>query len=165
MAINPLVPISKTLGVVKTTAGVTQKTLRGISNILTEKDKDKRIISSNIKILKKRRVQDSRRKVLQDAISAPTVVTAYRGPELLAQRSDNTSFTSRITGFLGYVAAGWALSNLPTWTSIGGQLIKRIGETTGVITQFGISIQNFIFDIGGLFNAAFLNIKIGRAHV
>ena len=60
MAINPLVPISKTLGVVKTTAGVTQKTLRGISNILTEKDKDKRIISSNIKILKKRRVQKIR---------------------------------------------------------------------------------------------------------
>jgi murein DD-endopeptidase MepM/ murein hydrolase activator NlpD len=159
MAINPLVPISKTLGVVKTTAGLTQKTLRGISTILSEKDKDRKIISSNIKILKQRRIQDNRRKTIQDAISAPTVVTAYKGPTILTQKSGNTSFTSRIMGFLGFLAAGWALRNLPTWISIGDQIIKRIGETRGVITEFGTSIQNFIFDIGGLFNAAFLNIK------
>jgi murein DD-endopeptidase MepM/ murein hydrolase activator NlpD len=159
MAINPLVPISKTLGVVKTTAGLTQKTLRGISNILSEKNKDRKTISSNIKILKQRRIQDSRRKTIQDAISAPTVVTSYKGPSILAQKSDSTSFTSRIMGFLGFIAAGWTLRNMPTWISIGDQLIKRIGETRGVITEFGTSIQNFIFDIGGIFNAAFLNIK------
>jgi len=159
MAVNPLVPISKTLGVVKYTAGLTQRTLRGMSTILSEKRADRRVISSNIKILKQRRIQDTKRKNTQEVISAPTVVTRYKGPALLAQRSDNTSFTSRIMGFLGYLAAGWVLRNLPTWTSIGNQLIKRIGETSTVMVQLGSTIQNFIFDIGGLFNAAFLNLK------
>jgi murein DD-endopeptidase MepM/ murein hydrolase activator NlpD len=159
MAINPLVPISKTLGVVKYTAGLTQRTLRGMSGILSEKDRDRKTISSSIKILKQRRIQDTKRKNTQEIISAPTVVTRYRGPALLAQRSDNTSFTSRIMGFLGYLAAGWALRNLPTWVAIGDQLIRRIGETGSVMTKFGSTIQNFIFDIGGLFNAAFSNLK------
>jgi hypothetical protein len=44
MAINPLVPISKTLGVVKYTAGLTQRTLRGMSGILSEKDRDRKTI-------------------------------------------------------------------------------------------------------------------------
>lgn len=159
MAVNPLVPISKTLGVVKYTSGLTQKTLRGMSTILSEKRSDRRVISSSIKILKQRRVQDTKRRNTQEVIAAPTVVTRYKGPALLAQRSDNTSFTSRIMGFLGYLAAGWALRNLPTWTAIGGQLIERIGETSGVMVQLGSTIQNFIFDIGGLFQAAFANLK------
>ena len=159
MAANPLIPISKTLGAIKYTAGLTQKTLRGMSTILSEKRSDRRVISSSIKILKQRRVQDTKRRNTQEVISAPTVVTRYKGPALLAQRSDNASFTSRIMGFLGYLAAGWALRNLPTWTAIGSQLIKRIGETSSVMVQLGSTIQNFIFDIGGLFEAAFANLK------
>lgn len=159
MALNPLIPISKSLSVVKSVAGVTQKTLGGISNILTEKNKDRKVISSNIKILKQKRITNTKRQNMQDVISAPTLVTRYKGPTSLAQKSDNTSFTSRIIGFIGFLSAGWALSNLPTWAAIGDQLIKRIQQTSVVVGSMGGDIVNFITDIGGLFNAAFTNIK------
>lgn len=159
MALNPLIPISKSLSVVKSVAGVTQKTLGGISNILTEKNKDRKVISSNIKILKQKRITNTKRQNMQDVISAPTLVTRYKGPASLAQKSDNTSFTSRIIGFIGFLSAGWALSNLPTWAAIGDQLIKRIQQTSVVVGSMGGDIVNFITDIGGLFNAAFTNIK------
>lgn len=159
MALNPLIPISKSLSVVKSVAGVTQKTLGGISNILTEKNKDRKVISSNIKILKQKRITNTKRQNMQDVISAPTLVTRYKGPTSLAQKSDNTSFTSRIIGFIGFLSAGWALSNLPTWAAIGDQLIKRIQQTSVVVGSMGGDIVSFITDIGGLFNAAFTNIK------
>lgn len=159
MVLNPLIPISKSLSVVKSVAGVTQRTLGGISNILSEKNKDRKVISSNIKILKQRRITNTKKQNMQDVISAPTLVTRYKGPTSLSQRSDNTSFTSRIIGFIGFLSAGWALSNLPTWTAIGDQLIKRIQQTSVVVGSMGGDIVNFITDIGGLFNAAFANIK------
>jgi hypothetical protein len=70
MALNPLIPISKSLSVVKSVAGVTQRTLGGISNILSEKNKDRKVISSNIKILKQRRITNTKKQNMQDVISA-----------------------------------------------------------------------------------------------
>lgn len=159
MAITPLIPISKTLGVVRGATGLTLKTLGSISNSLSESTRDKKVIKSNIDLIRKRRDEITKRKEKQDIISAPTVVTKYEGPKTLTLNSTGQSFTSRILGFIGYLSAGWILSNMPTWVALGKQFVDRINQTSSIVTSLGNDILNFTFGVGDLFKSAFLNLK------
>lgn len=159
MAINPLIPISKTLGVVRGAAGLTLKTLGGISGALSESSRDKKIINSNISLIKKRRDELTKRKEKEDIISAPAIITQYKGPKTLSLSSTNQSFTSRILGFIGYLSAGWILSNMPTWVALGKEFTNRIYQTSDLLNGLGNDILQFTFDIGDVFKASFLNLK------
>ena len=69
------------------------------------------------------------------------------------------SIGDRLIGFLKYATAGWILSNIPTWTALGNQLVKRLKGAGDILSNYGDETLKVLTGIKDVFGAAFTNIS------
>jgi len=119
------------------------KTVKKFQTILLNRTKVKKEIFQRKTILQNRRVENERRKQLEDELEAPNLVTRPRGPYQLIAGSSK-GFFDRLIGFLGYLTAGWIINNLPTWIAMGKEFIART-------QQMGKILGNFIVNSTDIF--------------
>jgi murein DD-endopeptidase MepM/ murein hydrolase activator NlpD len=58
------------------------------------------------------------------------------------QTSARGSLFGRLLGFFGYIASGWVVKNLPTWTAIGNDIINRLSSLKINIATFLYNLYN-----------------------
>ena len=156
MAIKPTISLRG----LRSSAAQTGKTTKLIQSSLTSSVKQKKNLYSSIKTIKKRRSERDRRNLLQTQLVAPTLVRARGGPKLLATSTQQgLSIGDRLIGFLKYATAGWILSNIPTWTALGNQLVKRLKGAGDILSNYGDETLKVLTGIKDVFGAAFTNIS------
>jgi hypothetical protein len=151
--------ISDSVSKTKSVAAETGKTTIRISKLLNKNISDKRNISSDIKSLKSRRIQREKRNILIDRMSAPLIAIKPTGPRILSASDSGTSVVNRLLGFVGYLTAGWALSNLPTWIGLGEQFVTRITIATSILGNYGDELLKVITDVGDVFSSVVQNLS------
>jgi murein DD-endopeptidase MepM/ murein hydrolase activator NlpD len=152
MAISsPLKP--KVLSVTTTPA----KTVKKFQTILLNRTKVKKEIFQRKTILQNRRVENERRKQLEDELEAPNLVTRPRGPSQLIAGSAK-GFFDRLIGFLGYLTAGWIINNLPTWIAMGKEFIARTQQMGKILGGFITNSTDIFKNFTKLLGATLTNL-------
>jgi len=152
MAISsPLKP--KVLSVTTTPA----KTVKKFQSILFNRTKVKKEIFQRKTILQNRRVENERRKQLEDELEAPNLVTKPRGPSQLIAGSAK-GFFDRLIGFLGYLTAGWIINNLPTWIAMGKEFIARTQQMGKILGNFIVNSTDIFKNFTKLLGATLTNL-------
>lgn len=162
MAISPSISLKKISDSVSSTKRQTKETKNttiNLSKLLNKNISTKRNLSSNIRSIKQKRIERENRNVLRDRLEAPLIAIKPRGPRLLAASDRSTSITDRLLGFVGYLSAGWILSNLPTWISLGEQFSQRIVSAGTILSGYGDELVEVISSIGNVFSAGLVNIS------
>lgn len=143
----------------------TTKTIKKISNILSDKTKSNKRISENIMRYRKRRIENDRRAIAQnELLTFSSLKTLGSSSVRSAARTVSTaqvggSFLSRIVQFAGFVTTGWLLNNMPTWIAGARELSNRIQSLNSTFTGFVDNIWEMISDIGRISTALFENMK------
>jgi murein DD-endopeptidase MepM/ murein hydrolase activator NlpD len=162
MAISPSISFKKISDSVSSTKRQTKETKNtaiNLSKLLNKNISTKRNLSSNIRSIKQKRIERENRNVLRDRLAAPLIAVKPKGPRLLAASDRSTSITDRLLGFVGYLSAGWILSNLPTWISLGEQFSQRIVAAGSILSGYGDELVEVISSIGNVFSAGLVNIS------
>jgi|LauGreDrversion4_2_1035121.scaffolds.fasta_scaffold02400_9 murein DD-endopeptidase MepM/ murein hydrolase activator NlpD len=156
MAIKPTISLRG----LRSSASQTGKSVKSIQSSLTSNIKQKKNLYSSIKIIKKRREERDKRNLLQTQLIAPTLVRARGGAKSLATTTQQgLSIGDRLMGFLKYAAAGWLLSNIPTWVALGNQLVVRLKTAGGILSNYGDETLKVLTGITNVFSAALTNIS------
>lgn len=130
------------------------KATEAIKNSLKSNIRKKQSLNANIKSLRKKRVEADERKLLQTKLLAPTYAVMSGGPKSLATTTQQgLSVGDRLLGFVRYAAAGWVLGNLPTWVGLGNNLVQRIGQAGGILSNYGDETLGAVSAIGNLFKS------------
>ncbi len=137
-----------------------QSSIVNITNILRERTEKREKIFSNIIDSKKRREFLSRRQELEEELESKNIIRAPNigGIVRLASRSGK-GLIDRIVSSLGYLAAGWILRNLPTWTGMAKEFIARLQEAGRIIKSFVTGAINVFQSSFRLISGAIENLK------
>jgi hypothetical protein len=112
-----------------------RNSIKNVGQIIFRRTKVKRDAFTQTNLFRKRREENEKRMALEDELEAPRTVVTPGGPQKLAQAGVG-GFFDRIFGFLGYLAAGWLMSNLPTWIAMGKEFIARIQKAGQIVSGF-----------------------------
>lgn len=148
-------PLSSLTAAAKTT---TKRTI-GLARLLSRNIETKKNISTSIGLFKRRRRDISKRDALRDRLLAPVLVTRQGGARSLALADKSTSISDRLLGFIGYLSAGWILSNMPTWISLGTQFTSRLITAGNILSNYGDETIRAMNEIKNVFGAALENIS------
>jgi murein DD-endopeptidase MepM/ murein hydrolase activator NlpD len=134
-----------------------QKTTVKINESISQSNRQKQrsisIASTNFQ----RRREAVRRREREDIVEASSVGGAIkRQGKVIA--SSTKGFLGRIMDFVGTVAVGWLLTNLPTIIRLGEQLIERGGKLLGVLRSFIGNVTTILSGFGGLLDGTFRNL-------
>lgn len=152
--------ISSPISLLRSTASQTTKTTKSIQNTLTIGVSKKKNLLSSVKIFKNRRRDSDRREVQKNVITSPAFLTTSGGARSLSAGSANgLNITDRLFGFVKYLTAGWILGNLPTWISLGGQFVGRLGTVGSILKNYGDETLNVMKSITGIFDSALKNLS------
>jgi murein DD-endopeptidase MepM/ murein hydrolase activator NlpD len=132
--------------------------IKNISQVVFKNTKIKREAYTQVKTLRDRRVENERKKQLEDEIEAPNVVIKPGGPQQLVQADTSKGFFDRILGFIGYLSAGWLLNNLPTWIGIGKEFIARLQKAGQIISGFFNNTIRLFVGVGNILGALGQNL-------
>lgn len=146
-------PILRSTSITKKKVSESRQSIKNIGNILFRKVKVKREIFNQTNFLRQRRVETERRKQVEDEMQAPRVVTQPRGPQQITEQSTTGGFFDRILGFVGYLAAGWLMNNLPTWIGIGKEFVARLTKAGQIISTFFNDTIKIFSGVGNLLGA------------
>lgn len=135
------------------------KTIKNISNILTNRILERKKISNKILNYKNRRYEIDVIVKKQNELFAITSIRTSGGSKRLALSQVGGSFLSRILQFAGFVTSGWLLTNMPTWIAGAKELSNRITSLNSTFSGFVDNIWNMIYDIGRVSTALFENLK------
>jgi hypothetical protein len=135
------------------------KTIKNISNILTNRILERKKISNKILNYKNRRYENDVIVKKQNELFAVTSIRTSGGSKRLALSQVGGSFLSRILQFAGFVTSGWLLTNMPTWIAGAKELSNRITSLNSTFSGFVDNIWNMIYDIGRVSTALFENLK------
>lgn len=133
------------------------KTIEKFKSTILNGTKDSREIFQQKTILQNRKIENERRKQLEDELEAPDLVTKSGGARGLIAGS-NKGFLERLVGFLGYLTAGWIINNLPTWISMGNELIARTKKLISIGGNFMDNITSVFTDFNRLLTASLTNL-------
>jgi murein DD-endopeptidase MepM/ murein hydrolase activator NlpD len=133
------------------------KTVKKFQGILFNRTKVKKEIFQRKTILQNRRVENERRKQLEDELEAPNLVTKPRGPSQLIAGSAK-GFFDRLIGFLGYLTAGWIINNLPTWIAMGKEFIARTQQMGKILGNFIVNSTDIFKNFTKLLGATLTNL-------
>ena len=133
------------------------KTVKKFQTILFNRTKVKKEIFQRKTILQNRRVENERRKQLEDELEAPNLVRTVRGPSQLIAGSAK-GFFDRLIGFLGYLTAGWIINNLPTWISMGKEFIARTQQMGKILGNFIVNSTDIFKNFTRLLGATLTNL-------
>jgi murein DD-endopeptidase MepM/ murein hydrolase activator NlpD len=134
-----------------------QKTTVKINQSIAQSNRQKQrsisIASTNFQ----RRREAVRRREREDIVESSSVGGAIkRQGKVIA--SSTKGFLGRIMDFVGTVAVGWLLTNLPTIIRLGEQLIERGGKLLGVLRSFIANVTTILSGFGGLLVGTFRNL-------
>jgi murein DD-endopeptidase MepM/ murein hydrolase activator NlpD len=151
--------ISSPISLLRSTASQTTKTSKSIQNTLTVGVSKKKNLLSSVKIFKNRRRDFDRREVQKNVITSPAFLTKSGGARSLSLSDRGLSITDRLFGFVKYLTAGWILGNLPTWISLGGQFVGRLGTVGSILKNYGDETLKVVKSITGIFDSALKNLS------
>jgi len=139
------------------TPKTSERTIKNLQGIILNKTRVSRETFRNKTILQDRRIENDRRALQEDALEAPDIVRRPRGAAQLIAGSTK-GFFERLLGFLGYLTAGWLLSNLPTWIAMGKEFIARTEKMGNLIGGFLLNTTKIFNNITSLLGATLTNI-------
>jgi len=133
------------------------KTVKKFQSILFNRTRVRKEIFQRKTILQNRRVENERRKQLEDELEAPNLVIKPRGPSKLIAGSAK-GFFDRLIGFLGYLTAGWIINNLPTWIAMGKEFIARTQQMGKILGGFITNSTDIFKNFTKLLGATLTNL-------
>ena len=151
--------ISSPISLLRSTTSQTTKTTKSIQNTLTVGISKKKNLLSSVKIFKNRRRDFERREIQKNVITSPAFLTKSGGAKSLSLSDGGLNITDRLFGFVKYLTAGWILGNLPTWISLGGQFVGRLGTVGSILKNYGDETLNVMKSITGIFDSALKNLS------
>ena len=151
--------ISSPLSSLESTTKDSSKKTIAISRVLSRNIETKRNLSTSKSLFRRRRIEFGKRSSLRDRFLVPNIVVRPRGPRSLALADTSTSVTGRLLGFIGYLSAGWILSNMPTWIALGKQFSSRLSIAGGILRNYGDESVRAMNELKNVFGAALENIS------
>lgn len=151
--------ISSPISLLRSTTSQTTKTTKSIQNTLIVGTSKKKNLLSSVKIFKNRRRDFERREIQKNVITSPAFLTKSGGAKSLSLSDGGLNITDRLFGFVKYLTAGWILGNLPTWISLGGQFVGRLGTVGSILKNYGDETLNVMKSITGIFDSALKNLS------
>jgi len=131
----------------------TVKINQSLSQTNREKQRAISVSSANFQ----RRKEAVRRREQEDIVEASTVGGAIKRQGKVIT-SSTKGFLGRIMDFIGTVAVGWLINNLPIIIRLGEQLIDRGLKLLGVLRSFIGNITTILSGFGGLLVGTFRNL-------
>lgn len=150
--------LTRTTEVIKKGVSTAGKSLLSVGKIIFNNTKVKRDSYSQTKTIKGRRVEYEERRKIEDELEAPDRVKTESGPSNLAQSDTTKGFFERITGFVGYLAAGWILNNIPTWIGMGKEFIARLQKAGQILSGFFDNTLDLFNNFGRIMTSLGQNI-------
>jgi murein DD-endopeptidase MepM/ murein hydrolase activator NlpD len=140
--------------------GVTQgrEGIKNIGQVILKRTKVKREAFAQTNLFRKRREESEKRMMLEDELEAPRVAATPTGAQQLVEKTGAKGFFNRILGFLGYLAAGWLMNNLPTWIAMGKEFIARIQKAGEIVSGFFNNTIKLFTGFGSLLSSLGQNL-------
>ena len=135
-----------------------RSSVKNIGQILFRRTKVKRDVFAQTNLFRKRREESEKRQFLEGEIEAPRVVVTPSGPQQLTQSAGTGGFLNRILGFIGYLAAGWILNNIPTWIAMGKEFIARIQKAGQIVSGFFNNTIRLFANVGNILGSLGQNL-------
>jgi murein DD-endopeptidase MepM/ murein hydrolase activator NlpD len=135
-----------------------RSTVKNIGQVILKRTKVKREAFTQTNLFRKRREESERRMLLEEELEAPRVVTTPKGPQQLVEKTGAKGFFDRILGFIGYLAAGWLMNNLPTWIAMGKEFIARIQKAGEIVSGFFNNTVKLFVNVGNILGALGQNL-------
>lgn len=133
--------------------------IKNIREVILKRTKVKREAFARTNLFRKRREENEKRMMLEDEIEAPRKVTMIsKGPQELIEKTGAGGFFNRILGFIGYLAAGWLMNNLPTWIAMGKEFIARIRKAGEILSGFFDNTIKLFTGVGNLLKSLAQNL-------
>jgi murein DD-endopeptidase MepM/ murein hydrolase activator NlpD len=136
---------------------VTSSTIKNIQETLIKQGKVRKEILDRKKQFNIQRIENEKRRRMEDELEAANLVIKPSGPIQMIQ-SSTKGFLERILGFLSYLTAGWLMNNLPTWIAMGKEFIGRVQRMGQLVNGFMTNITNIFSGFGNLLSATFQNL-------
>jgi len=140
--------------------GVTQgrEGIKNIGQVILKRTKVKREAFAQTNLFRKRREESEKRMMLEDELEAPRVAAIPTGAQQLVEKTGAKGFFNRILGFIGYLAAGWLMNNLPTWIAMGKEFIARIQKAGEILSGFFNNTIKLFTGFGSLLSSLGQNL-------
>jgi len=111
-------------------------------------------------VLKRRRRENTRRRANESALEASNLVKSFSGRIGLTKIAGaGKDLLGRILKFMGYLAAGWLLNNLPTLIGYGQEFLARAEKFKEIAVNIFDSVKGVFTGMKDLIVAAFTNLK------
>lgn len=111
-------------------------------------------------VLKRRRRENTRRRANESALEASNLVKSFSGRIGLTKIAGaGKDLLGRILKFMGYLAAGWLLNNLPTLIGYGQEFLARAEKFKEIAVNIFDSVKGIFTGMKDLIVAAFTNLK------
>jgi len=145
---------------VKASTKVANETIENIRELIIKRTKVKKDVFTRTQIMQKRESENRKRLTRETVLEAPNFVKTPLGRQSLTTGIAQTGkgFLERIVSFIGYLAAGWILSNLPTWIAMAKEFIARIKRLKEIVGSVVSGVGNFFSGIKGVLDAFTANI-------
>jgi murein DD-endopeptidase MepM/ murein hydrolase activator NlpD len=132
--------------------------IKNIGQVILKRTKVKREAFAQTNLFRKRREESEKRMMLEDELEAPRVAAIPTGAQQLVEKTGAKGFFNRILGFLGYLAAGWLMNNLPTWIAMGKEFIARIQKAGEIVSGFFNNTIKLFTGVGSLLSSLGQNL-------
>ena len=132
--------------------------IKSVGQVILKRTKVKREAFAQTNIFRKRREESEKRMMLEDELEAPRVVMTSTGPQQLVQATGTRGFFDRILGFIGYLAAGWIMNNLPTWIAMGKEFVARLQRAGEIVSGFFNNTIKLFTNVGNILGALGQNL-------
>jgi murein DD-endopeptidase MepM/ murein hydrolase activator NlpD len=145
---------------VKASTKVANETIENIRELIIKRTKVKKDVFTRTQIMQKRESENRKRLKRETVLEAPNFVKTPLGRQSLTTGIAQTGkgFLERIVSFIGYLAAGWILSNLPTWIAMAKEFIARIKRFKEIVGSVVSGVGNFFSGIKGVLDAFTANL-------
>jgi len=151
---------------IKSSIFATKKSFSKINKVFERRTKIRSTIFKNRQLVNARKIEALNRKEQREAFEAARFTIRRPGAARSRLSAPGKGFLGRIMDFIGSLAIGWILSNLPTWIKWGQTFYARmeslwtslsnfVGAAYRAVVSFGDTIKNVSMQIAD-FNFAAL---------
>jgi len=148
--------INNSLNQTKKSTSAVNNSVNNISRIISTNSRNKSILYGKGQLIKIRRREASRRKENEDRLESKKVSFNLTRGLAFASRSQGSPL-ARLVGFLGFITSGWIIENLPTWTFMGKEFVRRVytvgGSMNNMMGNFRLLFNFFTSTLKNSFDA------------
>jgi murein DD-endopeptidase MepM/ murein hydrolase activator NlpD len=143
---------------IKSSIFATKKSFSKINKVFERRTKIRSTIFKNRQLVNARKIEALNRKEQREAFEAARFTIRRPGAARSRLSAPGKGFLGRIMDFIGSLAIGWILSNLPTWIKWGQMFYARmealwtslssfVGAAYRAVVSFGDTIKNVSMQI------------------